>query len=343
MIQLGISTFGETTPLEDGSEYSHAERIRQLIKEIELADKVGLDVYAIGEHHRKDFAVSVPEILLAAGAVNTKNIQLSSAVNVLSSSDPIRLYQNYATINALSNNRAELMVGRGSFTESFPLFGYDLRNYDELFEEKLAMLLKINENEYLTWSGKFTPNVLQKGVYPRSEQPLSIWVGTGGNPESTIRIANLDLPIAYAVIGGNPLAFKKLIQLYRDISMQRENKNIKVSIHSWGYIAEDKNQAIEDYFLPTKKVVDAIAKDRLHWSPMNKIQYLEMIGKNGAMVVGDAKTVAEKIIYLVENLNVDRFLLHLPIGTMSHEKILTAIRIYGEEVAPIVREYFKNK
>lgn len=345
MIELGISTFGETTPLENGEVISHDERIRQLIKEIELADKVGLDVYAIGEHHRSDFAVSNPEIILAGGAINTKKIRLSSAVNVLSSADPIRLYQNYAVVDALSNGRAEIMVGRGSFIESFPLFGYELRDYETLFDEKLAMLRNINENELLTWEGKHTPKVNSKGVYPRAvQQTLPIWVATGGNFESTIKIAKQGLPITYAVIGGNPKDFAPLVDLYKKVGVENGfNETLKVSADSWGYIANNKDEAIRDYFHPTKTVVDAIAKDRPHWHELDYRRYLSMVGDKGAMIVGDVDTVVEKIIYIVETLKLDRFLLHLPIGSMPHEKVLAAIRLYGEEVAPRVREYFKNK
>lgn len=346
-IELGISTFGETTPIEHTNEtLSHDQRIRNLIEEIELADKVGLDVYAIGEHHRKDFAVSNPETVLAAGAVNTKNIRLSSAVNVLSSVDPVRLYQNYATVDALSNGRAEIMVGRGSFIESFPLFGYDLSNYEELFNEKLDMLLHINENEMVNWQGNLTQTINNKGVYPRAvQEKLPIWVGTGGNLESTMRIAQYGLPISYAVIGGNPYAFSKLVNIYKTVGKSQgyTDEQLKVSAHSWGYIHEDQNKAIEDYFHPTKQVVDAISKDRAHWQPLTKEDYLQMVSDNGAMIVGTPEVVANKIIKLVESLQLDRFLLHLPLGSMNHEDILNAIRLFGEKVAPIVRKHFENK
>lgn len=346
-IELGISTFGETTPIEGSNEIiSHAKRIRNLIEEIELADQVGLDIYAIGEHHRKDFAVSNPETVLAAGAVNTKQIRLSSAVNVLSSADPVRLYQNYATVDALSNGRAEIMVGRGSFIESFPLFGYDLNDYEQLFDEKLAMLLEINQNEIVSWNGKFTQSIDKKGVYPRAQQEsLPIWVGTGGNYESTIKIAQKGLPIAYAVIGGNPYSFARLVELYKHVGKESgyREEDLKVSAHSWGYIHEDKRKAIEDYFHPTKQVVDAISKDRSHWHLLSKQDYLQMVSENGAMIVGDVESVARKIIRLIETLKLDRFLLHLPLGSMNHEEILNSIRLYGEKVAPIVREYFEKK
>lgn len=344
-IELGISTFGDTTPLEKtGKAISHDQRIRNMIEEIELADQVGLDIYAIGEHHREDFAVSAPEIVLAAGAARTKNIRLSSAVSILSSLDPVRLYQQYATIDAISSGRAEIMAGRGSFTESFPLFGYDLRDYDELFDEKLAMLQEIRSKTNLNWRGKFTQNVENKPVFPRAVQgDFPLWVATGGNIESTLKIAQLGLPVAYAIIGGNPLGFKRLIEAYRQISKELGHKNSKVAAHSWGWIADSTEKAVAEYWHPTKTMTDGIGKDRPHWSEMTHEDYLETVGENGAMIVGDPDAVAEKIIKLIENLNLDRFMLHLPIGSMPHEDTLHAIRLYGEKVAPKVRAYFENK
>lgn len=348
MVELGISTFGETTALEGTGEIlSHSQRIRNLIEEIELADKVGLDIYAVGEHHREDFAVSAPEIILSAGAVNTKNIRLSSAVTVLSSIDPVRVYQQYASIDAISNGRAEIMAGRGSFTESFPLFGYDLNDYEDLFDEKLDLLLAVRESEQVNWPGsKHTQKIDNRGVYPRSTQEkLPVWVATGGNPESTIKIAQKGLPIAYAIIGGNPLAFERLTKAYRQIGEQfgHHKNDLKVAAHSWGFIAPTSTEAIEKYYYPTKKVVDAIAKDRPFWKPLSYEQYLNSVGPTGAMFVGNPQDVAQKLIRMIEILQLDRFMLHLPIGSMPHEDIMQAIQLYGLEVAPIVREYFANK
>lgn len=347
MIELGISTFGETTPLEGtGQVYSHAERIRQLVAEIELADQVGLDVYGIGEHHREDFAVSAPEIVLAAGAAKTKKIRLTSAVSILSSMDPIRLYQQYATIDALSNGRAEIMAGCGSFTESFPLFGYDLKDYDALFDEKLDLLLLANEETKLNWKGQHTQTIPGREVYPRPVQDkLPIWVATGGHVESTIKIAQAGLPIVYAIIGGNPKYFQKLIQAYREIGSEAGfvADQLKVGAHSWGWIAEDGDQAVREYFHPTKQVVDAISKDRPHWQEMTYEQYLEQVGPNGAMFVGDPDQVAEKLIQMIETLQLDRFMLHLPLGSMPHDQVLKAIELFGKEVAPKVRAHFTMK
>lgn len=345
-IELGISTFGETTPLTStGKAISHAERIRNMVEEIELADRVGLDIYAVGEHHRTDFAVSVPEIVLAAGAVNTKKIRLSSAVSVLSSSDPIRLYQNFSTVDALSDGRAEIMVGKGSFVESFPLFGYDMKDYYSLFDEKLDMLLAIREDEILNWEGRLTHSVDGRGVYPRSvQEKLPVWVATGGNVDSVIRTAKMGLPIAFAIIGGHYMAFESLIRLYRSKRKEwgHSDEEIMVASHSWGFISDSYEKAVEDYFLPTKNLVDNIAKERPHWRPLTKQQYLNSIGENGSMFVGDPKSVAEKIIKFMESLDIDRFMIHLPIGSIPHEDVLKAIRLFGEEVAPVVRQYFEE-
>ncbi|VWL85137.1 LLM class flavin-dependent oxidoreductase [Oceanivirga miroungae] len=343
-IELGISTFGETTVMEDGTKLSHDQRIRNMIEEVELADKVGLDIYAVGEHHRDDFAVSSPEMILAAAAVKTKHIKLSSAVTVLSSNDPVRVYQNFSHVDALSSGRAEIMVGRGSFIESFPLFGYDLRHYDELFSEKLDMLLKIKENEVLTWRGKHTQSVNARPVYPRALD-LPIWVATGGNPESTINIAKRGLPIVYAIIGGNPNYFTRLVELYKRVGEESgfKKEDLKVGVHSWGYVARDNEEAIKDYFHPTKALQDRIAQDRATWAPLSYQHYLNMVGEYGAMFVGSPEKVAQKLIRVMEEVGIDRFMLHLPVGSIPHEKTLEAIRLFGEEVAPIVRAHFENK
>ncbi|MFC3928689.1 LLM class flavin-dependent oxidoreductase [Streptococcus caprae] len=346
-IELGISTFGETTILEKtGQAYSHAERIQQLVKEIELADQVGLDVYGIGEHHREDFAVSAPEIVLAAGAVNTSRIKLTSAVSILSSMDPVRLYQQYATIDALSNGRAEIMAGRGSFIESFPLFGYDLQDYEELFDEKLAMLLQIKEQTNLNWQGKHTQTVQNNPVYPRAvQEDFPIWVATGGHVESTIKIAKAGLPIVYAIIGTAPKNFKPLVDVYRKMTrnLGYSPEQTKVAAHSWGWIGDDNQAAIDAYFHPTKQTTDNIAKDRPHWTEMTKAAYLQSISDQGASIVGDPKAVAQKMIETIETLGLDRFFLHLPVGSMPHDEVLHAIELYGQEVAPRVRAYFADQ
>lgn len=346
-IELGISSFGETTPLETtGKAISHDQRIRDLLEEIILADKLNIDAFAIGEHHRKDFAVSAPEIILAAAASKTKQIHLSSATTNLPTINPIRVYEQYATMDAIAPGRVEIMAGRGSFTEAFDLFGYDLENYDELFIEKLEMLLKMNKEEILDWpKGKFTPRVDHKGIYPRTKKPIPISVATGGSIESTIRTAELGLPIVYAIIGGDPLHFKPLIKLYRRVAEKVGNDLTKMPIaaHSWGWLNHDKDKAIKDYFYPTKLLVDQISTERPQWTGMTYEQYLESVGENGAIFVGDSETVANKIIKVMEELGLTRFCLHLPIASMPHEDVMNAIRIYGEEVVPKVKTYFQKK
>ena len=346
-IELGISSFGETTPLKTtGKAISHDERIRDLLDEIILADELKIDAFAIGEHHRKDFAVSAPEIVLAAAAAKTKHIHLSSATTNLPTIDPIRVYEQYATIDAFVPGRVEIMAGRGSFTEAFDLFGYNIENYDDLFIEKLLMLLEIDKHEILDWKGgKFTPKVDHKGIYPRTQKPIPISVASGGSINSTIRTAELGLPIVYAIIGGNPLDFKPMITLYREVAKKAGHglSKMPVSAHSWGWLNQDKDRAIKEYFYPTKLLVDQISKERPHWTGMTYDQYLESIGENGAIFVGDSKTVANKIIKVMEELGLNRFYLHLPIASMPHEEVMNAIKIYGEEVVPKVKEHFKKK
>lgn len=342
-IELGITSFGETTLIsKTGEIISHQDRLKQLVEEIELADKVGLDIYAIGEHHRKDFAVSSPEIILATASRNTKNIKLSSAVTVLSSADPIRVYQNFSTLDLLSNGRAEVMVGRGSFIESFPLFGYDLKDYDELFDEKLEMLLEIKKNEMLNWKGKFRKEVDNKGIYPRDKN-LQIWVASGGNLESSVKAAMKGLNITYAIIGGDFLSFLPLINLYKKIGTQNGYTDLKVAAHSWGFIANDNEEAINKYYFPTKNLVDTIAKERANWRALTWERYKHMISDSGSMFVGDPDKVAHKLINMIEKLGINRFMLHLPIGSMCHKDVMESIRLYGEKVAPKVRKYFENK
>ncbi|MBN4083694.1 LLM class flavin-dependent oxidoreductase [Mycoplasma sp. CSL10137] len=349
-IELGISTFGETTKLEStGKIESHHKRIKDLIEEMVLADEVGLDVFAVGEHHRDDFAISSPEMILAAGAVKTKNIILTSAVTVLSSNDPIRVYQNFAHVDLMSDGRAEIMVGRGSFTESFPLFGYQLRDYDGLFDEKLDMLLEIKRDINLNWKGTYTQTVENKPVYPRALN-MPIWVATGGNPNSTIDIATRKLPIVYAIIGGNPHDFKPLVQAYRAIYKEASKadknpsfENMKVGSHSWGYIDETDEIAAQKYWHPVKLFVDRIASERPHWTELTKERYERMIGPDGAVFVGSPETVAKKIISVIETVELNRFLIHLPVGSMDHKDIMNSIRLFGEKVAPIVRKYFEDK
>lgn len=340
-MELGISTFVETTPdFQTGKVISHAERLREIVEEIELADEVGLDVYGVGEHHRKDFACSTPAVLLAAAATKTKRIRLTSAVTVLSSDDPVRVFQEFATVDALSNGRAEIMAGRGSFIESFPLFGYDLKDYNELFDEKLDLLLHIRENEIVNWEGKFRPSIYNRGVYPRPVQnPLPIWIASGGTPRSVAKAGTLGLPLCLAIIGGSPLQFATLVKLYYKAAKQagHDISKLQVASHSHGFVAETTDEAVEKFFPPTQYVMNVLGRER-GWAPYTRETFDYARSLEGALYVGDVDTVAEKIIFLRKNVGITRFMLHCPVGSMPHEDVMKSIELFGKKVAPIVRE-----
>lgn len=345
-MELGITTFVETTPdfLSGGETISHAERIRNVIEEIELADQVGLDVFGVGEHHRKDYAASNPATILAAGAAVTKNIRLTSAVTVLSSDDPVRVYQQFATVDAISNGRAEIMAGRGSFIESFPLFGQNLNDYDELFNEKLDLLLKITKEEVITWEGKHRPSIPGRGVYPRSVQnPLPVWVASGGTPESVARAGALGLPLVLAIIGGSPIRFAPLVELYKRTAERygHDPNKLTVASHSHGFVAETTEEAADKFFPSTQYAMNVIGRER-GWPPYTRDTFDAARDLGGALYVGDPKTVAEKIIFLRQNVGITRFFLHVPVGSMPHHEVMRAIELFGKEVAPIVREEVKN-
>ncbi|MFB5268234.1 LLM class flavin-dependent oxidoreductase [Paenibacillus enshidis] len=340
-MEIGISTFVETTPdVATGELISHAQRIREVVEEIVLADKVGLDVYGVGEHHRQDYAASSPAVVLAAAASQTTRIRLTSAVTVLSSADPVRVFQDFATLDGISNGRAEIMAGRGSFIESFPLFGYDLNDYDELFDEKLELLLKLRESEKVTWKGGHRPAINNLGVYPRPVQnPLPVWIGSGGNTESVIRAGLLGLPLVLAIIGGRPVQFAPLVELYKKAAAHagHDASLLPVASHSHGFIADDLETAVEKFFPPTQAVMSQLGKER-GWGPYTRATYDAARSPEGALYVGDPDTVARKIIDLRKNVGITRFMLHVPLGTMPHEDVMRAIELLGTEVAPRVRE-----
>ena len=340
-MEIGVTTFVETTPdVETGKVISHAERIREVVEEIVLADSVGLDVFGVGEHHRQDFAASAPAVVLAAAASQTKRIRLTSAVTVLSSDDPVRVYQDFATLDAISNGRAEIMAGRGSFIESFPLFGYDLTDYDELFDEKLELLLQICASEKVTWSGKHRAPIENLGVYPRPVQnPLPVWIASGGNPQSVIRAGILGLPLVLAIIGGSPMQFAPIVQLYKKAATHagHDVSKLTVASHSHGFIAETTEIAADTFFPSTQQVMNVLGRER-GWGRYDRSSFDAARSFEGALYVGDAKTVAEKIIHLRKNVGVTRFMLHCPLGTMPHEDVMKAIELLGKEVAPRVRE-----
>jgi len=339
-LEIGVTTFVETTPdVNTGKVKSHAERIREVVEEIVLADQVGLDVFGVGEHHREDYAASSPAVVLAAAASQTKKIRLTSAVTVLSSADPVRVFQDFATLDAISNGRAEIMAGRGSFIESFPLFGYDLDDYDELFDEKLELLLKIQESEKVTWSGKHRPSIQNRGVYPRPVQnPLPVWIGSGGTAKSVARAGHLGLPLVLAIIGGRPLQFETLVRLYKKSAARagHDVSKLPIASHSHGFIAEDSETAANQFFPSTQQAMNKLGRER-GWGPYDRATFDFARSIEGALYVGDPKTVAEKIIYLNQNVGITRFMLHVPVGSMPHDEVLKAIELLGKEVAPIVR------
>ncbi|WP_077211768.1 LLM class flavin-dependent oxidoreductase [Bacillus dakarensis] len=344
-MEIGLSTFVETTPdPKTGEVISHAQRIREVVEEIVLADKVGLDVFGVGEHHREDYAASSPAVVLAAAASQTNRIRLTSAVSVLSSDDPVRVFQQFATLDAISNGRAEIMAGRGSFIESFPLFGYDLNDYNELFDEKLDLLLKIRDSEKVTWSGKHRPAIQNLGVYPRPVQnPLPVWIGSGGTSESVVRAGLLGLPLVLAIIGGRPLQFEPLVRLYKKAATHagHDLSKLHVASHSHGFIAEDTDVAADKFFPSTQQAMSKLGKER-GWGPYTRASFDAARSFEGALYVGNPKTIAEKIIHLRKNVGITRFMLHMPVGTMPHEDVIKGIELLGKEVAPMVREEIAN-
>jgi probable LLM family oxidoreductase len=344
-MEIGISTFVERTP-DPGSKQtvSPAQRISDLMEEIQLADQLGLDVFAVGEHHRPDFVASAPAVILGAAAAVTKNIKLSSAVTVLSSDDPVRVFQDFATIDLLSGGRAEVMAGRGSFIESFPLFGYDLDDYDELFEEKLALLIELNKSEKVTWKGKHRPPINNLGIYPRPYQKeLPIWVAVGGTPESVVRAASYGLPMALAIIGGSPDHFRPLTELYRREYRKsgHNEKDLQLSVHSHGYIAENSAQAANEFFPSYQYVMTQLGRER-GWPPMSREQFEAMRSQKGSLLVGSPSDVADKILYECEMFGLTRFLLHISVGTMPHAQVMHSIELLGTKVGPEVKKAMGN-
>ena len=339
--EVGVYSFAELTPDPvTGELITPAERVRNLLETIELADQVGLDVFGLGEHHRPDFVSSAPAVILAAAAVRTKRIRLSSAVSVLSSDDPVRVFQDFATLDLLSNGRAEIMAGRGSFIESFPLFGYDLRDYNELFTEKLDLLLKVRAGEFVTWSGKHRPPLRELGVYPRPVQrELPVWIAVGGTPESVVRAAALGLPMALAIIGGMPERFAPLASLYRDAARRagHDPSQLDISINSHGFIGDDSRQAANDYFPSYAAVMSKIGRER-GWPPVTRQQFEASRTLRGADFVGSPQEIIDKILFQHQLFGHQRLLLQLGVGTIDHLKVMRAIELLGVAVAPVVRK-----
>lgn len=338
--ELGVFSFVEygSDPVT-GIRISPAQRMAELLETIELADQVGLDVFGIGEHHRPEYLASSPATILAAAAARTKQIRLSSAVTVLSSEDPVRVFQQFATVDLISNGRAEIIAGRGSFIESFPLFGYSLNDYNELFKEKLDLLLRLRESEHVTWEGGHRPAFENLGIYPRPvQEPLPVWIGVGGTPESVVRAASLGLPMVIAIIGGFPEQFAPLTQLYREAARKagHDPAKLPLGINSHGFIADDSQQAADDYFPSYAQTMNRLGRER-GWGNITR-QHLESArGLRGSNFVGSPDQVIEKILFQHEHFKHQRFTLQIGVGPIEHKKVMHAIELFGSKVAPVVR------
>lgn len=340
-MELGISMFADLAFNPANDHFQHPkQRLQELLAEIRLADEVGLDVFGLGEHHRNDYAVSSPSTVLAAAASVTKNIKLSSAVTVLSSEDPVRVFQQFSTIDLLSDGRAEIMAGRGSFTESFPLFGYRLEDYDTLFTEKLELLLKINSNtKPIDWSGTHTPPLRQQHVYPRPEKPLNIWIAAGGTPESVARAARLGLPLIIAIIGGVPKQFAPLFDYYKQEYLRagHDPAKLRIATHAHGLVGDSGKVLAQNYFSNYKRQMDHIGRTR-GWSPYTPEQYDAGRSREGALFIGNTQQIVEKILYHHEMFGLTRWLMHMDVGAPDHRTLMRSIELFGTKVAPEVRK-----
>ena len=336
LVELGLDSFGDVSLDADGQAKPMDAVLRDVVEQAVLADELGIHFIGLGEHHRPDFAISSPEIVLAAIAARTKNIRLGTAVTVLSSDDPIRVFQRFATLHALSNGRAEPILGRGSFTESYPLFGYDLRDYDLLFEEKLEIFAKLSKGKAITWSGRHRAALQDQPVYPPLSQPMTTWVGVGGSPESVVRVVRHDLHLMLAIIGGDPRRFAPYVDLYHRACAQLERPVRPIGIHSPGFVAATDTEAREALWPHYAEMFGRIGAER-GWQPTTKDRYLEEI-EHGSLYVGSAETVARKIAAAVKALGVQRFDMKYATGPMPHGQLMDCIRLYGEKVIPMVHE-----
>jgi probable LLM family oxidoreductase len=339
-MEIGVDSFAAMFSGNSSKSLDDADAMARLLERIEQADQAGLDVFGIGEHHRKGFLDSVPALILAAAAARTKRIRLTSAVTVLSAADPVRVFQNFATLDLISRGRAEMVVGRGSSIEAFPLFGYDLEDYDELFAEKLDLLLKIREKEFVTWSGKFRPALNNLPVYPRPLQdPLPIWLGVGGTPESFIRAGTLGLPLMVAIIGGETHRFRPLVDLYREAGKIAGYlpEQLKVGMHSQGYIANTTQQALDDFYPGYAAAMTKIGKER-GWPPMTRSSFVAQVGPTGALLVGSVEEVAEKILRHADALGgISRLTFQMDSAELPHEKLMQAIELIGTRLKGLVQ------
>jgi len=340
-MEIGIDSFAARFSNTTGEPVDNKAAMAELLARIEHADKVGLDIFGIGEHHRKDFLDSAPALILAAAAAITKRIRLTSAVTVLSAADPVRAFQSFATLDLISQGRAEMVVGRGSFIDAFPLFGFDLDDYDELFTEKLELLLKIRDNEFVNWSGKFRPALVNQPVYPRPLQnPFPVWLGVGGTPQSFIRAGELGLPLMVAVIGGQTKQFRPLVDLYRQAGKAAGHspEQLKVGLHSLGYVANTTQEAIEGFYPGYAEGMTKIGKER-GWPPMTRARFEAQVGVDGALVVGNPEEVAEKIVHHSNALGgISRFTFQMDGAALPHEKLMEAIELIGTRVSPLVNK-----
>ncbi len=336
--QLGLDTFGDVTAGQDGHPLTQAQVIRNIVDEAVLADSVGVDFIGVGEHHRDDFAVSAPEVVLAAIAARTGRIRFGSAVTVLSSDDPIRVFERFSTLHALSNGRAEVMLGRGSFIESFPLFGYDLAQYEELFNEKLDLFSKLLTEERVTWSGNTRPPLHEQRVFPQIESgSLVTWIGVGGTPESVVRAVRYEMRMMLAVIGGDPARFTPLVDLYRRAADQLDKPVLPIGLHSPGYVADTDQQAREEFFADYKRMHDRIGAERGWRQQMTRASFDQEV-ERGSLYVGSPETVASKIAAAAKMFGLSQFNLKYSAGLLAHEKMMRCIELYGSRVKPLVHE-----
>ncbi|MBB3158112.1 putative LLM family oxidoreductase [Microbacterium proteolyticum] len=336
-LELGLDTFGDISRGSDGSLQSDAQTIRNVVEQAVLADQVGLSFFGVGEHHRKDFAVTSPEIVLAAAAARTSDIHLGTAVTVLSSDDPVRVYERFATLDAVSNGRAEVILGRGSFIESFPLFGYDLADYEQLFEEKLELFSLLRDEKPVTWSGRTRAGLQDADVYPKTESGLTAWVGVGGSPESVVRAARYGYGLVLAIIGGSSARFRPYADLYRRSLQELGRPQLPISVHSPGHIAETDQQAWEEAYEGVAELNTTIGRER-GWPAYNRLRFQQDVGPDGAMYIGSPETVARKIVATVQALGNARFQMKFASGSISHDRLMTSIELYGTRVMPLVHE-----
>lgn len=338
MVEFGLDTFGDTTVDHNGQMLSHDQVLRNVVAEAQLADELGLNFFGIGEHHREDFAVSSPEVLLGAIAAHTERIRLGSAVTVLSSDDPIRVFQSFSTLDAVSNGRAEVIVGRGSFTESFPLFGFNLADYEQLFEEKLDLFSELVQGGPVSWEGTIRPPLSEQMVYPQPVSgKLKTWIGVGGSPQSVVRAAHYGMPMMLAIIGGDPLRFRPYVDLYHQALEQLGKPLLPIGQHSPGFIAESDTEARNLLFPHYQAMHERIGRTR-GWPPLSREQFEYEAGPEGALFVGSPETVATKLVRDIEGLGISRFDLKYSMGTLPHEDLMESIRLYATQVVPLVKE-----